>query len=40
MRMSKDVRTRCASCRAEYQEAGFEMIKVWVKNKRRAASAA
>ena len=33
MRKSKDIRTLCASCRAEYKEAGFELIKVWVKNK-------
>lgn len=33
MSKSKDIRTLCASCRAEYEEAGFELIKVWVKNK-------
>ena len=33
MRRSKDIRTLCASCRAEYEDAGFETIKVWVKNK-------
>ena len=33
MRKSKDIRTLCASCRAEYEDAGFETIKVWVKCK-------
>lgn len=33
MSMSKDIRTLCTSCRAEYEEAGFELIKIWVKNK-------
>lgn len=30
---ARDIRTLCDSCRAEYQEAGFVLIKVWVKNK-------
>ena len=30
---SKDLRTLCNSCRAEYQEAGFELVKIWVKYK-------
>ena len=33
MGKSKDIRTLCNSCKAEYEEAGFELIKIWVKNK-------
>ena len=33
MMSGRDLRTLCDSCRAEYQEAGFELVKVWVKNK-------
>lgn len=29
----KDVRTLCSSCRAEYEEAGYRLKKVWVKYK-------
>ena len=30
---ANDTRTLCDSCRAKYQDAGFELIKVWVKYK-------
>ena len=33
MSKSKDIRTLCASCRAEYELAGFEVKKIRVKNK-------
>ena len=29
----RDIRTLCKSCKAEYEEAGYKLIKVWVKNK-------
>lgn len=33
MRNVRDIRTLCKSCKAEYEEAGYELIKVWVRNK-------
>lgn len=29
----RDIRTLCSSCRAAYEEAGYQLIKVWVKHK-------
>ena len=33
MGVSRDIRTLCDSCRAEYIEAGYYLRKIWVKNK-------
>ena len=33
MKDERDIRTLCNSCKAEYEEAGYQLIKVWVKNK-------
>ena len=33
MSTSKDIRTLCASCRAEYDLAGYVTVKIWAKNK-------
>ena len=33
MGYARDIRTLCNSCRDEYFEAGYQLKKVWVKNK-------